>query len=98
MSRADEDFGTRNVGPLRDVTALFDDNPDLLGSAARSGPHRFEQILATALAEAGMAEPVAVAQTLISASMGIKYQVATREEYRARIATAVTLLTRDAST
>jgi AcrR family transcriptional regulator len=83
----------RYVGPLQDVIALLDDNPDLLGPAARSGPNRFEQMLITALREAGGLEPEAVAQTLVSASIGIKHQVASRDAYRARMASTVKLLT-----
>lgn len=83
----------RYVGPLQDVTAVLDENPELLGPSARSGPERFAGLLRAALERAGVDQPAAVAQTLISASIGIKHQVATREEYLARITTAVALVT-----
>lgn len=82
----------RYVGPLQDVNAVLDDNPDLLGPVARSGPDRFEQMLVSALRLAGGREPAAVAQTLVSASVGIKHQAAGRDEYRGRMATAARLL------
>ncbi|GAB6899160.1 TetR/AcrR family transcriptional regulator [Kineosporia succinea] len=85
----------RYVGPMRDVTAVLEGNPDLLGPAARSGPERFEHLLTAALGEAGITAAQAVAQTLISASIGIKHQVATREEYGTRMATAIGLLVPD---
>lgn len=84
----------RYVGPLRDVTAVLDDNPDLLGPVARAGPDRFERMLTAALEDASVPEAAAVTRTLVSASIGIKHQAARREEYRARTATAVDLLTR----
>ncbi|MFI5911757.1 TetR/AcrR family transcriptional regulator [Dactylosporangium sp. NPDC051541] len=84
----------RYVGPLQDVNAVVRENPDLLGPVARGGPDRFERLLIAALREAGDREPEAVAQTLVSASIGIKHQTASRDEYRARMAIAVELLTR----
>jgi len=84
----------RYVGPLQDVSAVLDGNPDLLGPVARSGPDRFERMLVTALQEAGNREPDAVAQALISVSIGVKHQVASRDLYRARMASAANLLTR----
>ncbi len=83
----------RYVGPLRDVSAVLDDNPGLLGPVARGGPDRFERMLVTALRDAGH-EPGAIAQTLVSVSIGVKQQAADRDEYRARMATAADLLTR----
>lgn len=83
----------RYVGPLRDVSAVLDGNPNLLGPIARSGPDRFEQMLITALREAGGGEPEAVAQTLVSTSIGIKHQITSRDEFRARMAATVNLLT-----
>ena len=73
---------------------MLDGNPDLLGPVARSGPARFEQMLVTALHVAGNREPDTVAQTLISVSIGIKHQVASRDMYRIRMASAAALLTR----
>lgn len=83
----------RYVGPLQDVSAVLEDHPDLLGPVARGGPGRFEQMLITALREAGDPEPEAVAQTLVSASIGIKRQAVDRAEYRARMGTTIRLLT-----
>jgi hypothetical protein len=42
--------------------------------------------------ETGPSRAVAVAQTLISASIGLKHQVQTREAYLRRLGTAVELL------
>ncbi len=83
----------RYVGPLRHTTALLDDNPDLLGPIARSGPANFETVLTSALEESALhGEAAAMARTLISLSIGIKHQAAERDEYRARMADSVRLL------
>ncbi|WIV56120.1 TetR/AcrR family transcriptional regulator [Amycolatopsis nalaikhensis] len=80
----------RYVGPMsRDVPSVIEQNPDLLGSITRTAPERFEELVVTAV---GGPAAAGVAQTLISASVGLKYQVGTREEYLARMATAIGLL------
>ena len=84
----------RYLGPLtREVAALVEDNPDLLGPVAEEAPRRFARLVTDALA--GTLEPTPaehVAQTLISASIGIKHQVADRQEYLARLRVAIDLL------
>jgi len=87
-----ERWAGRYVGPLQDVDAMLDENPDLLGPTARGGPDRFEQMITTALQESGVPAGDLVARTLISTSIGIKHQVSDRGEYRTRMATAVDLL------
>lgn len=83
----------RYVGPLRDTTALIDGNPSLLGPVALGGPARFEALITAALAETALATTSPpVARTLVSVSVGLKHQVADRDEYRARMLEAVRLL------
>lgn len=83
----------RYIGPLHDTTALIEDNPDLVGPVAVSGPERFERLLEAALGHTVPSDRAsALARTLISLSIGIKQQSADRDEYRARMADGVRLL------
>jgi len=80
----------RYVGPMsRDVPVVIEQNPDLLGPIARTAPKRFEELVVAAV---GGETAAGVAQTLISASVGLKHQVETREAYLRRMTTAVDLL------
>ncbi|MEU4250354.1 TetR/AcrR family transcriptional regulator [Amycolatopsis sp. NPDC026612] len=80
----------RYVGPMsRDVPAVIEQNPDLLGAITDTAPKRFEELVVAAV---GGETAAGVAQTLISASVGLKHQVETREAYLGRMATAVHLL------
>jgi len=87
-------FGTHRAGryvePMsRDVPAVIEQNPDLLGEIVRTALKRFEELV---LAAVGGETAAGVAQTLISASVGLKHQVETREAYLLRMTTAVDLL------
>jgi AcrR family transcriptional regulator len=86
----------RYVGPLaRDVVALIEDNPDLLGEIAETTPRRFEELITDAIAgESGHETATPVAQTMISASIGLKHQAASREFYLERLKVAIELLVR----
>lgn len=88
----------RYIGPLvRDIASVVQDNPDLLGSITDVMPARFADLVTRAVdAELEQSSTTAgeVAQTLISASVGIKAQVATREEYLQRMTVAIRLLLR----
>lgn len=78
----------RYVGPMsRDVPAVIEQNPDLLGEITTTAPKRFEDLVLAAVG--GRAD---VAQTLISASVGVKHQVETREAYLGRMTVAIGLL------
>jgi AcrR family transcriptional regulator len=80
----------RYTGPMsRDIPVVIEQNPELLGSIVGTAPKRFEELVVAAL---GGAAAAGVAQTLISASIGVKHQVETREAYLARMTTAVALL------
>ncbi|CAM5233369.1 TetR/AcrR family transcriptional regulator OS=Streptomyces tendae OX=1932 GN=GUR47_06750 PE=4 SV=1 [Streptomyces tendae] len=83
-------------GPLaHDVATVVADNPDILGDIVETAPRRFEQLITEAVAaESGPEAALPVAQTLISASIGLKHQVASRESYLERLAVAVGLLVR----
>ncbi|MFD9700142.1 TetR/AcrR family transcriptional regulator [Lentzea sp. NPDC059081] len=85
----------RYVGPMsRDVPSVIEENPDLLGPIVHTAPERFEELVVAALGGAALGGAAAddVAQTLLSVSIGVKHQVATREEYLSRMTTAVALL------
>ncbi|MCE4946746.1 MULTISPECIES: TetR/AcrR family transcriptional regulator [Streptomyces] len=84
----------RYVGPLtRDVAVVIEDNPDLLGEVVETTPRRFEELVTDAIAvESGREAATPVAQTMISASIGLKHQTASREFYLGRLEVAIDLL------
>ncbi|GAB3825965.1 TetR/AcrR family transcriptional regulator [Kribbella italica] len=85
----------RYLGPIkRDLAGVVDEHPELLGAIVETAPKRFEKLVTDAIAAVSGTESARqVAQTLISASVGLKYQVRTRSAYRKRLAVAVELLT-----
>ncbi|WP_435853392.1 TetR/AcrR family transcriptional regulator [Streptomyces olivaceus] len=89
-----DQWAGRYIGPLaRDIAAVIEDNPGLLGEIAETTPRRFEQLITEAIAgESGPATAPRVAQTLISTSIGLKHQAASREFYLERLKVAVDLL------
>jgi AcrR family transcriptional regulator len=80
----------------REVTSIAEDYPELLGPVVAEYPRQFSALLNAALAEqldtAKAPRSIAVAQTLISTSTGIKHEVLTREAYLDRLATAIDLI------
>jgi AcrR family transcriptional regulator len=89
----------RYIGAMsRELHSMAEEYLDLLGPVIVEYPERFAALLHAALAEsldpAKAPRSAAVAQTLISASIGIKQQVTTREEFLERLATAIDLLVR----
>jgi len=89
----------RYIGAMsREVNSMAAEYADMLGPAVAEYPLRFAALLRAALAESPdtgkAARADAVAQTLISTSIGIKHQVTTREEFRERLATAIDLIVR----
>lgn len=96
LQDAFDQWAGRYIGPLaRDIWQVIDDNPGLLGDIVVQAPQRFEQLLTQALAKdpKDTDRPEQVAQTLISASIGIKVQAETREVYQQRLKVAIDLLT-----
>lgn len=95
LLEAFDTWAGRYVGPLtRDVTTVIEDNPDLLGAVVQTAPRRFEDLVTAAVARGAEPAPADVARTLISTSIGIKHQVGSRDDYRARLEVAVDLLLR----
>ncbi|MGN5634200.1 TetR/AcrR family transcriptional regulator [Streptomyces sp. AC154] len=96
LAEAFDQWAGRYVGPLaRDVAAVIEDNPDLLGEIVETAPRRFEELITGAIAvESGQEAASPVAQTMISASIGLKYQAASREFYLDRLKVAIGLLVR----
>ena len=94
-----DQWAGRYIGPLTsDIATVIEDNPDLLGTIAETTPRRFELLVSRAIAaEIGESSATDVARTMISASIGIKHQVASRRAYRKRIAIAVDVLLRPAA-
>jgi AcrR family transcriptional regulator len=89
----------RYVGPIaQDITIVIDDNPELLGDLVITAPRRFADLVARSIAErAGASDPehaAAIAQTLISASIGIKHQLDDRAAYVDRMRVAIDVLLR----
>ncbi|NSC25645.1 TetR/AcrR family transcriptional regulator [Streptomyces albus subsp. chlorinus] len=96
LVEAFDQWAGRYIGPLtRDVSAIIEDNPDLLGEIAETAPRRFEELITEAIAvESGREAAPLVAQTMISASIGLKHQAASREFYLERLKVAIELLVR----
>ena len=84
----------RYIGPLtRDVAAVVEENPGLLGPVAKAAPESFAGLVTDALVlQIGDGPAERVAQTLISTSIGIKHQVEDRQAYLARLEVAIDLL------
>jgi AcrR family transcriptional regulator len=85
----------RYVGPMsRDITAVIDDNPELLGEIVVDRPERFAELITSVLVTSGRSpsSSAALARTLISTSIGIKHQVQDRAAYRTNLAVAIELL------
>lgn len=82
------------IGPLsRDISAVIEDNPDLLGTIVETLPRRFEELITDAICvDLGRETATRVAKTLISTSIGIKHQVDTRDAYLQRLEVAIDLL------
>jgi len=91
-----DQWAGRYIGPLtRDVAVVIEDNPGLLGEIVETTSQRFEQLITDAIAvEAGQAAARQVAQTIISASTGLKHQAASRDFYLERLEVAIDLLVR----
>ena len=87
----------RYIGAMsREVNSMAGEYPDLLGPVVAEYPPRFATLLNAALAEsldpAKVSRSAAVAQTLISTSIGIKHEVTTREAFLERLAIAIDLI------
>lgn len=87
----------RYLGAMsREVNSMAGEYADMLGPVAAEAPSRFAALLNAALAgspdPAKAARSAAVAQTLISTSIGIKHEVTTREAFLERLAIAIDLI------
>ena len=84
----------RYIGAMsREASSMAEEYRDLLGPAVAQYPQRFAALLDTALVELpDTARSAAVAQTLISTSVGIKHEVTTRQAFLERLATAIDLI------
>ncbi len=91
-----DQWAGRYIGPLtRDVAVVIEDNPDLLGTIVETTPRRFEELITDAISVGSGRESAAcVARTMISTSIGIKHQVASRKVYLERLEVAIDLLVR----
>lgn len=92
-----DEWSGRYIGTMsREVHSLAEQYPDLLGPVVAKYPQRFATLLGAALADSldttRAPKSAAIAQTLISASIGIKHEVTTREAFLERIGTAIDLL------
>lgn len=81
------------VGPLAsEVIGVVDTDRSLLGSMLVNFPLMFEKIITQVICESFPTDGRHRARTLISASIGIKHQVVSREDYLGRLTVAVKLL------
>ncbi len=92
-----DQWSGRYIGAMsREVHSMAEEYPDLLGPIVAEYPRRFAAFVHAALAESpdqvSSLRSAAVAQTLISASIGIKQQVSTRAAFLERLAIAIDLL------
>lgn len=96
LVEAFDQWAGRYIGPLTsDVAMVIEDNPDLLGEIIEAPRRRFEELITDAIAiKSGREAAPPVAQTMISASIGLKHQVASREAYLERLEVAIDLLLR----
>jgi len=89
----------RYIGSMgREIAVVIEDNPELLGEIVELLPRRFADLVTNAIAARATVSDrgtnVALAQTLISTAIGIKYQVNNREAYLERLTLAIDLLLR----
>jgi AcrR family transcriptional regulator len=94
-----DQWSGRYIGAMsREVNSMAGEYADMLGPAVAEYPLRFAALLSAALAgspdTAEAARSAAIAQTLISTSIGIKHEVTTREAFLERLATAIDLIVR----
>lgn len=88
-----DQWGGPYIGPLTgDIFGATAEDPALLGEILETAPRRFEDLITTAIADSRESDATARAQTLISASIGIKHQFTTREAYLARLTIATDLI------
>jgi AcrR family transcriptional regulator len=87
----------RYIGPIaKEIPALIETNPELLGPIATDYPARFAEMVIDALAadlppgRGVLAKDIA--RTLLSTTAGVKHEASTREEFVARITIGVDLL------
>jgi AcrR family transcriptional regulator len=94
LQHAFDQWAGRYVGPLsREVSAVIEGNPDVLGTIVQAAPRRFEELVTDAISrDLGPHVAAGIAQTLISTSIGIKHQVDARGDYLAQLVVAIDLL------
>ena len=81
------------IGPLTgEVPGISDADPALFGSILDEAPRQFEELVRMAISRTHPADGAARTRTLISASIGIKHQVAARVAYLERLEVAVGFL------
>jgi len=97
MLEAFDRWAGQYVGPLSgDISAVIEANPELLGDIVVDRPQRFNELITGAFVASGLSSrnSAALAQTLISTSIGIKHQVRDRATYRDQLGVAIELLVR----
>jgi AcrR family transcriptional regulator len=90
-------WASRYIGPAAaDTSAVIENNPDLLGEVTTTYPKRFVALITSAIDQASDSwhggRALELAQTLVSLSIGLKYQVGDPAEFRERFALALGLM------
>ena len=86
-------WGGGYIGPLTiEVPGFTAEDPALLVDILDSAPRRFETLVTDAVAGSYAGDAAQRAQTVISASIGIKHQVASREDYLAKLTIALDVI------
>ena len=89
----------RYIGPMaKDVKSVIEENPGILGDMPTVFPQRFATAvttaIATSMADSDRSIATALARTMISTSIGLKYQVATPEEFAEQFGVALDVILR----
>ena len=99
LLKAFDQWAGRYLGPASvDLAGVIREDPQLIGDVVHSAPQRFEELITLAIMQArspaDRGAAAALAQTAISLSVGIKYQVVDRSEFLERLSRGLELLIR----
>ena len=99
LLKAFDQWAGRYLGPASvDLAGVIREDPQLIGEVVHSAPQRFEELITLAIMQArspaDRGAATALAQTVVSLSVGIKHQVTNRSEFLERLSRGLKLLVR----